>query len=244
MVLRASYGRFYQHPQVATVSGPVLQFALQEGFDILPIPGERDQICEVGYGIPIRGWTLDFDGFYNQTRNVVDHAVLGNSNLLFPLTIESGRVRAFESTLRSPKLFGRLQWHYALSVQSAQGRGKVTGGLTDFSPPANQYFYLDHDQRVTFNTGFELNLPQRFWVSGTVLYGSGFLLGDGPDHLSAHTTGDLAVGKHVNDRLSLRLTVLNLTDAQFLTGLANSFAGTHYQNPREVGVQVRYKFHY
>ena len=32
-VLRASYGRFYEHPQVATVSGPVLQFALQEGFD-------------------------------------------------------------------------------------------------------------------------------------------------------------------------------------------------------------------
>ena len=47
-VLRASYGRFYQHPQVATVAGPVLGFALEQGFDILPIPGERDQIWEVG----------------------------------------------------------------------------------------------------------------------------------------------------------------------------------------------------
>jgi ethanolamine utilization microcompartment shell protein EutS len=84
-VVRASYGRFYQHPQVATVSGPVLGFALQQGFDILPIPGERDQMWEVGYGIPVRGWTLDFDGFYNQTHNVVDHEVIGNSNLLLPL---------------------------------------------------------------------------------------------------------------------------------------------------------------
>src|SRR4029077_14900267 len=106
-----------QHPQVATISGPVLEFALQEGVDLLPISGEREQIVEVGYGIPLHGWTLDVDVFDNQTRNAVDHEVLGNSALLFPLTIESGRVRAFESTLRSPKLFGRVQWHYALSVQ-------------------------------------------------------------------------------------------------------------------------------
>jgi len=33
-------------------------------------------------------------------------------------------------------------------------------------------------------------------------------------------------------------------DVNFLTGFANSFAGTHYQNPREIGVQFRYKFHY
>ena len=243
-VLRASYGRFYQHPQVATVSGPVLEFALRDGFDILPIPGERDQVWEVGYAVPIRGWTLDVDGFYNQTHNAVDHAVIGNSNLLFPLTIESGRVRAVESTLRSPKLFDHLHWHYAFSLMKAQGRGAITGGLTDFSPPANEYFYLDHDQRVTFNTGVEGTLPKHTWVSGAILYGSGYLLGDGPDHLSPHTTVDLAAGTNVTDNLSLRLTVTNVGNAAFLTGFANSFAGTHYQTPREIGFQVRYKFHY
>jgi carboxypeptidase family protein/TonB-dependent receptor-like protein len=243
-VLRASYGRFYQHPQVATVSGPVLEFALRDGFDILPVPGERDQVWEVGYAIPVRGWTLDFDTFVNQTRNAVDHEVLGNSNLLFPLTIESGRVRAFESTLRSAKLFKRMQWHYAFALMSAQARGSITGGLTDFAPPANDYFYLDHDQLVTFNTGVELTLPRRFWLSGALQYGSGFLLGDGPDHLSPHTTVDLAAAKNVTDDLSFRLTVTNAANAAFLTGFANSFAGTHYQTPREIGLQVRYKFHY
>ena len=44
--------------------------------------------------------------------------------------------------------------------------------------------------------------------------------------------------------LSLRLTVTNIANAQFLTGFANSFAGTHYQNPREIGFQVSYKFKY
>ncbi|HMF97822.1 MAG TPA: TonB-dependent receptor [Vicinamibacterales bacterium] len=243
-VVRASYGRFYQHPQVATVSGPVLEFALRDGFDILPIPGERDQIWEVGYGIPVRGWTLDFDAFYNQTRNAVDHEVLGNSNLLFPLTIESGRVRAFESTLRSPRLWNRVQWHYAFSLMRAQGRGAITGGLTDFSPPSNDYFYLDHDQLVTLNTGAEASLPGRFWVSLAVQYGSGFLLGDGPDHLSPHTTLDVAGSKNLTDDLSVRLTVTNLANAAFLTGYANSFAGTHYQTPREIVAQMRYRFHY
>ena len=33
-------------------------------------------------------------------------------------------------------------------------------------------------------------------------------------------------------------------NAEFLTGFANSFAGAHYQNPREIGFQVRYKFKY
>ena len=103
-VVRASYSRYYQHPQVATIEGPVLGFALREGFDFLPLQGERDEIWEVGVGVPIHGWTLDFDAFHNTTHNLVDHEVLGNSNLLFPLTIDNGRVRAFESTVRSPSL--------------------------------------------------------------------------------------------------------------------------------------------
>jgi outer membrane receptor protein involved in Fe transport len=126
----------------------------------------------------------------------------------------------------------------------AQGRGTITGGLTDFAPPANEYFFLDHDQLVTFNTGAEVTLPRHFWLSGAVLYGSGFLLGDGPDHLSPHSTFDLAAAKNVTDDLSLRLTVTNVANAAFLTGFANSFAGTHYQTPREIGVQARLKFRY
>jgi outer membrane receptor protein involved in Fe transport len=244
-VLRASYGHFYQHPQTSTVTGPLLQFALQEGVGYLPVPGERDNIVEVGFGIPINGWTLDFDGFYNKTTNLVDHEVLGNSNLLFPLTIDNGRVRAFESTLKSPLIAGAVRLHYALSLQSAQGRGAITGGLTDFVPPPNNaYFYLDHDQRVTFTPGAEVTLPDEAWVSASVTYGSGFLRGNGPDHMPRHTTLDLAAGKDLGDRISVRFSALNVTNALFLTGFENSFAGTHYANPREISGQVKMKFHY
>jgi outer membrane receptor protein involved in Fe transport len=243
-VLRASYSHYYQHPQTSTISGPILGFALQEGFDFLPVPGERDHVGEIGLGIPIHGWTLDFDGYYNSTHNAVDHEVLGNSNLLFPLTIQEGRVRAFESTLQSPMIRGRLRVHYAFAYSIAQGKGNITGGLTNFKPPPNQYFYLDHDQRVTFNSGADLNLPWNAWISGAVLYGSGFLRGDGPDHMPQHTTLDLSVGRNFTKELSLRFSALNVTNEQYLTGFENSFAGTHWANPRVVSVQVRYKFNY
>jgi outer membrane receptor protein involved in Fe transport len=244
-VLRASYGHFYQHPQTSTLSGPLLEFALEKGFGYLPVPGERDHMVEVGLGIPMRSWTLDVSGFYNKTKNLVDHEVLGNSNLLFPLTIDNGRVRAFESTLRSPLIAGRLRLHYALSVMKAEGRGAITGGLTDFVPPPNnEYFSLDHDQRVTFTPGFEVTLPRRFWASGNVIYGSGFLKGNGPEHMPQHTSFDLSAGKDFGENLTLRFTALNVTNELFLTGFENSFAGTHYTNPREISAQVRWKFHY
>ena len=193
---------------------------------------------------PYELWTIDFDRFHNRTRNTVDHQVLGNSSLLLPLTIDHGRVRAYESTLRSPLLFNRVKVHYAFSYETAQGGGPITGGLTDFQPPPKGFFFLDHDQRVTFTAGSELKLPGRFWLSDTVIYGSGFLRGDGPAHMPAHTTVDASIGKDMDENWSLRLTALNIANNLFLTGVDNSFAGTHYYAPREISVQLRYRFHY
>ena len=111
-------------------------------------------------------------------------------------------------------------------------------------PPVDAYFYLDHDQHVTLTPGFELDLARRFWISGGVTYGSGFLRGNGPDHMPRHATADLSLGKEIGEKWSVRLTALNVANALFLTGLANSFAGTHYANPREISAQLRWKFHY
>jgi outer membrane receptor protein involved in Fe transport len=62
--------------------------------------------------------------------------------------------------------------------------------------------------------------------------------------MPAHTTLDLAAGKDLGQNVSLRVSALNVTNALFLTGFENSFAGTHYANPREVTAQVKFKFHY
>ena len=75
----------------------------------------------------------------------------------------------------------------------------------------------------------------------------GFLDGEGenvPSHLPSHTTFDLALGKSFGERLSFRLTALNLTNHRYLLDNSNTFGGTHYINPREISIQLKYRFRY
>jgi outer membrane cobalamin receptor len=214
-VLRASYGSYYQEPPLSTVSGPLLQFALDQGFGFLPLHGERDRQAEVGIGIPVAGWTVDAAAFRTNARNFFDHDVLGNSNIFFPLTIDRVFIRGFETTVQSPQLGGRARIHLAYSHQTVEGEGGVAGGLTDFSPPKEGRFFLDHDQRDTLSAGTTVQLPRAFWIGGTLNYGSGFLNGNGPDHLPSHTTLDLAAGTRWSD-WSCKLTAVNLFDKLYL----------------------------
>jgi Carboxypeptidase regulatory-like domain/TonB-dependent Receptor Plug Domain len=241
-VLRGFYGRYYQPPPLSTIAGPLLDFALQRGFGFLPLRGERDQQREFGLTIPIRNWILDLSNFRTNASNFGDHDVLGNSNLSLPLTVQSVRVRGWEATVRSPQVLKRARFHLALSDQTVQGRGAITGGMTAFQPPETAYFYIDHDQRVTLTGGGEVTLPRRAWFSSSVEYGSGFLDRDGPAHLPQHVTGSFSMGKSFGERWSASLSALNVANSRYLLGRASSFAGTHFNDPRQIMAEVHYRF--
>jgi hypothetical protein len=243
-VLRGSYSKFYQAPPLSTVSGPLLNYALQQGLEFLPLHGERDEQVDVGLTIPLRGWDVQADAFRTAARNFFDHDALGNSNIFLPLTISRVRIRGTELSLRSPKLFGRLNAHLVYSHQFAQGQGAVTGGLTEFSPPPEGLFYLDHDQRQTLSAGILSSMPWRSWISFNANYGSGFLNGDGPQHLPRYTTFDFAIGKSLCEYLSVKLTTMNLGNERHFIDLSNTFGGSHVNEPRMVTIQLRYSFGY
>ena len=65
-----------------------------------------------------------------------------------------------------------------------------------------------------------------------------------PAHLPGHTTFDLSLGKSVAENLTLSVTALNLANRRFLLDNSETFGGTHYAEPRQIYVQVRYRFHY
>jgi outer membrane cobalamin receptor len=243
IVLHGFYGRFYQAPPLSTISGPLLQFALTQGFDFIPLRGERDEEHQFGITIPMKGWTIDADYFRTGVKNFFDHTALGNSNIFFPLTIERARIRAFELTARSPLLFGRGQFHLAYSHQKIEGQGAVTGGLTDFSPPAG-FFLLDHDQRNTLSTGLTVNLPQRSFASTNIRYGSGFTDAGGPAHLPGHTLFDIAFGKGFGENWLVAIHAVNVANRRFLLDNSNTFGGTHFVEPRQIYVELRHRFHY
>ena len=246
IVFRGFYGDFYQPPPLITASGPLLNFVSSQNLGFVPLHGERDEEHQFGVTVPYRGWSLDIDEFRTKVKNFFDHSNVGNSNVFFPLTIEGALIRGWEATLRSPRL-GRLgQLHLAYSNQIALGEGAVNGGLTDFSPPAG-FFLLDHDQRNTLNVGFDARLPWHAFASTNVYYGSGFTNGDPTipgDHLPGHTTVDLTLGKAFGEDFSASVAMLNLANRHLLTDNSLTFGGTHFNNPREIYGEIRYRFHY
>ena len=243
-VFRAFYGHYYQAPPLLTASGPLLQFVTSQNLGFVPLHGERDEEHQFGVTIPYRGWVMDIDEFRTRAKNFFDHNNVGNSDIFFPLTIDGALIRGWETTLRSPRLWNRGQVHLSYSNQIAQARGAITGGLTDFSPPAVGYFLLDHDQTNTLNVGFDCNLPWHTYGSTNVYYGSGFSNGNPPpDHLPGHTTFDLSLGKDF-ERFSVSLNALNVANRHLLIDNSTTFGGTHFNDPRELFVQLRYRFHY
>src|SRR5207302_1984286 len=63
-------------------------------------------------------------------------------------------------------------------------------------------------------------------------------------HLAPHTTFDLSLGKSFGENWSVRLTGLNLSNHHYLLDNANSFGGTHFANPRQLSIQLKYRFRY
>jgi len=244
-VLRAFWGEYYQAPPLSTVTGPLLDYAVSQGLGFIPLRGERDQEHQFGLTIPLRGWAFDVNDYRQRARNYFDHNAIGNSNIFFPLTVDGARLYGWEATIRSPKIARRGEVYLAYAYAHAEGSGAISGGLTDFSPPASGYFLLDHDQRHTLHTGFNFLLPWRVLAAGNLYYGSGFTDGSSavPAHLQGHTTFDLSAGKDVAENLTCSLVALNVANRRFLLDNSETFGGTHYADPRQIYVQVRYRFH-
>jgi len=254
-VFRAFYGEYYQPPPLLTATGPLLDLADSQNLTFGPLHGERDEEYQLGVTIPIRGWTVDADTFETWARNWLDHSNLGESNLFWPLTWDRALIQTWELTLRSPRLWNRGQFHLAYANQIAQAAGPFTGGLIcpRPAPPGCEappvYSPVDHDQRNTLNIGFNATLPWHAFAATNVYYGSGFTNGM-PDqqypgnYLSSHTTFDLSLGKTFAEKYSVSVTALNVTNRRVLLDNSLTFGGFHYNDPREIYVEFRWRFHY
>ncbi|HSY73253.1 MAG TPA: TonB-dependent receptor [Alloacidobacterium sp.] len=254
-VFRGFYGRYYQPPPLLTANGPILDYANEQNTAFQPLHGERDEEHQFGVQIPFRGWLLDAGTFKTRANNFLDHSNVGESSIYYPVTIDGALIRAWELTLRSPRLWRYGQAHLAYSNQIAEQRGAITGGLICFPVTSPQcdvapgYSPLDHDQRNTLNVGFDANLPLRFFASTNVYYGSGFSNGNPNElypgnYLPQHTTFDLSLGKTFGENVSVSATSLNVANRRVLLDNSLTFGGFHYNDPRQIYGEVRYRFHY
>jgi len=260
-VLRGFYGHFFQPAPVETVSSSVLNYAssLPGGENTFtPIPSERDEEHQFGIAIPFRGWNLDIANVKNRVNNFLDHSNLGESNMYFPIAVDGALVRAWELTLRSPQLAHLGQFHLAYSNQIADQRGNIIGGFTcaiSTDPACDlgfAYTPVDHDQRNTLNTGFTANLPQHTWFSTNVYYGSGFSNGlaganqgpyNGP-YLPVHTTFDASAGHTFGERWKVAVNAINVSNHRVLLDNSVTIGGFHWNDPRLISAELRYRFNF
>jgi hypothetical protein len=255
-VFRGFYGHFYQTPPLVTATGALTGLANSQNFAFAPLRGERDDEYQIGVTIPYRGWALDADTFQTSARNWLDHNNIGESNLFWPITWAAALIQGWELTLRSPRLWNRGQFHLAYANQIAQATSPITGGL--ICPPNNSDCPLlippglspvDHDQRNTLNVGFNATLPWRSYASTNVYYGSGFTNGI-PDaqyqgnYLPPHTTFDISLGKSFGEKYSVSVTALNVANRSVELDNSLTFGGFHFNDPREIYAEFRYRFHY
>ncbi|MFZ0211543.1 MAG: TonB-dependent receptor [Candidatus Acidiferrales bacterium] len=253
-VFRAFYGDFYQAPPLVTATGALFGFANNAGFSFAALHGERDEEHQFGVTIPYRGWTLSADNFQTRATNWLDHNNIGESNLFWPITWDAALIQGWELTLRSPLLWRRGQFHLAYSNQFAQATSPITGGL--ICPASNPNCYgapgygpVDHDQRNTLNLGFNATLPWRTFASTNVYYGSGFHnafpgMPYPGDYLPGHTTFDLSAGKSFGENYSVSVTALNVANRRVQLDNSLTFGGFHWNDPREIYGEFRYRFHF
>lgn len=256
-VFRGFYGHFYQPPPLTTISGPALEYATGNNTSFVALKGERDEEHQFGVQIPWRGWLLDADTFQTRANNFLDHSNIGESSIFVPVTVQGALIQAWELTLRSPSLWHYGQFHLAYSNQIAQQIGPVTGGLICYPPDSPDcavepgYSSLDHDQRNTLNVGMNGNLPYRIYGSFNIYYGSGFSNGyqDPPSpytaaYLPGHVWADLAVGREFGENLSVSVQTTNVANSRTLLDNSLTFGGFHYNDPRQIYGEVRYRFHF
>jgi hypothetical protein len=257
-VFRGFYGYFYQAPPLSTATSALQSLATGQGFAFAALHGERDIEWQFGVTIPYRGWTLSADNYETRARNWLDHNNIGESNIFWPITWDGALIQGWELTLRSPSIAHRGQFHLAYANQIAQATSPITGGLICPTNPPTPSCGLDippglspvdHDQRNTLNVGFNANLPWHSYASTNVYYGSGFTNGlpglQYPgDYLPGHTTFDLAFGKSFGEKYTVSVDALNVANRRVQLDNSLTFGGFHWNDPRQIYVEFRYRFHY
>ncbi|MFZ0479953.1 MAG: TonB-dependent receptor, partial [Terriglobales bacterium] len=260
-VFRGFYGYYYQAPPLSTPTNQLQHVGFDQGFEFAPLYGERDREWQYGVTIPYRGWTLDADTYQTFAHNWLDHNNIGESNIFWPITWDYALIQGWELTLRSPNLWHRGQFHLAYANQIAQATSPITGGL--ICPPGSTpqscaldippgLGPVDHDQRNTLNFGYNTSLPGRTYASTNIYYGSGFTNGlyNTPQaqypgqYLPAHTTFDLALGKTFAEDYTVSLTALNVANRRVQLDNSLTFGGFHWNDPRQIYAEFRYRFHY
>jgi outer membrane receptor protein involved in Fe transport len=233
--LHAGYARYFTPPpfelvgaetvskfQNTTAASPVTQ-------DTTPY-AERQDYYDIGAQQKLfaRTLTLGVDGYYRQSRNLIDEGQFGAPIILTPFNYARGIIKGVEFSANY--VLGPLSAYANLSVEKAVGKDIVSSQF-NFDPADLAYIaahsiYLDHNQTYTASAGASYRF-QDGWISGThlsvdVLYGSGLRKDDPaagipnglslPDYVQVNASVSHKFDLPMVKALDVRFDVINLFD--------------------------------
>jgi outer membrane receptor protein involved in Fe transport len=62
--------------------------------------------------------------------------------------------------------------------------------------------------------------------------------------LPAHASVDVSLGKEFREKYTVSVTGLNIANRRVLLDNSLTFGGFHFNDPRQIYVEFRYRFHY
>ncbi|RYF08423.1 MAG: TonB-dependent receptor [Comamonadaceae bacterium] len=160
---------------------------------------------ELGTSWDRNGWSLGATYFHTNFKNKIDYQPLGLSNGFWwtrMANAQRARTRGLEGTINVP-LAANLEWNTNLT-KMFESRNLTTGASLLAVPKFTAYSSLQW--RI-----------QPAWTAAVSMRHTGKELvttGTATSFAKAYTTFDLSTNYHVNDTLTLRAGVVNVTDKQ------------------------------
>ena len=205
---------------------------------------------------PIRGWTLDADNFQTRANNCLRSQQCRRIEHLhssyhrwcsYPrLGAHASLSAPLESWTVPPRLFesGRTgAWgdHRRLDLLPS-GKPHVSTTAWLWSPRSRPAKHAKcRFQRESPVARFRLiQCVLRLGLSRTGCRTRSFPA----PYLPGHTTFDVSLGKSFGEKYTVSLTALNVANRRVLLDNSLTFGGFHFNDPREIYVEFRYRFHY
>jgi outer membrane receptor protein involved in Fe transport len=219
--LHAGYARYFTPPPLELVSqGTISQFngttnqSASSQND--PVQPERSHYFDLGISQRLTPtFTIGVDAYYKKATNLIDEGQFGTALIFSAFNYAQGRVYGFELTSNYKK--DNVSAYLNVAYSKAQGED-IDSAQFNFTPAelsfiANNWVYLDHDQRVTASFGGAWNIGQNtFTFDGVV--GSGLRSGfANTDKLPLYASVNLGAIRHFNEplvgKVDVRLLLLN-----------------------------------
>ena len=179
--VHAGYSRYFTPPATELISSTDLAAfanttnAVKNYGDNTPL-AERSNYFDVGISQSLGSdWTLGLDTYYRAVSRLQDEGQFGTALVYSTFNYKYGRVDGAEFTANYSA--GPFSAYFNFSYTKAMGKDVMTSQY-NFSPVdlayiANNYIYLDHDQKFTSSGGLNYALSDTTKLGADYLFGTG-----------------------------------------------------------------------